>query len=165
LVERLTVVCQYCVSVYSEINWSPVRFRSLGYAFILVVPRLLPLTCCLLPVARCPLPVTCCPLPFAFCCLLLAASASRTPARHTPHATNHTPQATRHTDQPPTRPTCRLLCLPDRRLVSPVAGRRSPASSSHFTMWLSASIDSSTLSQSGSTEAIRPTKTPVHTRH
>ena len=32
LVERLTVVYAYCVSVYlySEINWSPVRFRSLG---------------------------------------------------------------------------------------------------------------------------------------
>ena len=30
LVERLTVVCRYCVSVYSEINWSPVRFWSFG---------------------------------------------------------------------------------------------------------------------------------------
>ena len=30
LVERLTVVYTYCVSVYSEINWSLVRFRSLG---------------------------------------------------------------------------------------------------------------------------------------
>lgn len=33
LVERLTVVYAYCVSVYSEINWSPVRFRSLGLRF------------------------------------------------------------------------------------------------------------------------------------
>ena len=33
LVERLTVVCRYCVSVYSEINWSPVRFWSFGLLF------------------------------------------------------------------------------------------------------------------------------------
>ena len=31
LVERSTVVCRYCVSVYSEIDWSPVRFWSFGY--------------------------------------------------------------------------------------------------------------------------------------
>jgi len=60
-----------------------------------------------------------CLLPFAVCCSLPLLVGLL-------HATNHTPQATRHTDQPPTRPTCRLLCLPDRRLVSPVAGRRSP---------------------------------------
>ena len=33
LVERLTVVYTYCVSVYSEINWSPVRFWSFGRSF------------------------------------------------------------------------------------------------------------------------------------
>ena len=33
LVERLTVVYTYCVTVYSEINWSPVRFWSPGLSF------------------------------------------------------------------------------------------------------------------------------------
>lgn len=33
MVERLTVVYAYCVSVYSEINWSPVRFWSPGLSF------------------------------------------------------------------------------------------------------------------------------------
>ena len=43
--QRLTVVYTYCVSVYSEINWSPVRFWSLGSFWLLAVSlRLLPLT-------------------------------------------------------------------------------------------------------------------------
>ena len=51
LVERLTVVCRYCVSVYSEINWSPVRFWSFG-SFL---PLSLSLSLSLLPVVSCSL--------------------------------------------------------------------------------------------------------------